>query len=109
MDGILSLNRVRKDIVILTIEHSIYHAGNLGGRAKQYLNQWKILTSDNEILGIIQGLGLELTKIPHQCKMAKQRNFTESESIAIDDSIPVFQCTFEFNFPSEHLLHIPFK
>jgi hypothetical protein len=28
----------------------------VGGRVKQYLNQWKILTSDNEILGIIQGL-----------------------------------------------------
>lgn len=30
-----------------------------GGRVKQFLNQWKTLTSDNEILSIIQGLQLE--------------------------------------------------
>lgn len=30
-----------------------------GGRVEQFLNQWKTLTSDNEILSIIQGLQLE--------------------------------------------------
>lgn len=52
-----------------------------GGRVKQFL------TSDNEILSIIQGLQLEFISNPHQSRIIRQRKFCDSESLAIDNEI----------------------
>lgn len=47
------------------------------------------LTSDNEILSIIQGLQMEFISNPHQSRIIRQRKFCDSESLAIDKSVIV--------------------
>ena len=59
-----------------------------GGRIKHFLDQWKQITTDNEILKIVNGIELEFKddmqvrrKIPKQC------NFNEEEKRAIDAEV----------------------
>lgn len=58
-----------------------------GGSTKHFLNQWKKLTSDPEILKIVTGIELEFCTEPVQNNVLHQYSFNEKENIAIDAEI----------------------
>ena len=59
-----------------------------GGRIKHILDQWKQITTDNEILKIVYGIELEFKgDMPVQRKIQKQCKFNEDEKRAIDAKV----------------------
>ena len=58
-----------------------------GGLIKRFLNQWKQLTSDDEILKIVTGVTLEFSEQPLQTITPYQRHFNVSETVAIESEI----------------------
>ena len=58
-----------------------------GGRIKHHWDQWKQITSDSEILKIVQGLEWDFITEPTQSHMPNQHNFSDVEKMAIDSEI----------------------
>ena len=59
-----------------------------GGRIKHFLDQWKQITTDNEILKIVNGIELKFKgDMPVQRKISKQCKFSEEEKRAIDAEV----------------------
>ena len=55
-----------------------------GGRIRHYLDQWKALTSDHEILQIVQGLKLDFSTVPFQEFIPKQIDFNAQEICVVN-------------------------
>ena len=58
----------------------------LGGRLRQFVNHWKVITNDTEILNIVQGWEIKFTetpipKQPHQVKMTEVEKQTIRQEI----------------------------
>ena len=57
------------------------------GQIANYYNQWKLLTSDPEILDIVRGAHIDLEQLPVQKSPPKSNNFIDCESKLIDIEI----------------------
>ena len=57
------------------------------GQIANYYNQWKLLTSDPEILDIVRGAHIDLEQLPVQKSPPKSNNFSDCESKLIDIEI----------------------
>ena len=58
-----------------------------GGRIRHFAENWKKLTSDKEILKIVDGLELEFEFEPYQNQIPPQTKFSQKECILIDAEI----------------------
>ena len=57
------------------------------GRLSSYLEQWKLLTSDEFILDMVSGAHIELSSPPTQANWPTERLFSDSERLIIDSEI----------------------
>ena len=58
-----------------------------GGRIRHFAENWKKLTSDKEILKIVDGLELEFEFEPYQNQIPPQTKFSQNECILLDAEI----------------------
>ena len=58
-----------------------------GGRIRHYVEKTKALTSDKEIIQIVNGIELEFETQPFQKQIPRQQTFSEKESALIDAEI----------------------
>jgi len=61
-----------------------------GGKIASYINQWIEITSDKYILDIVRGYSIEFVDIPHQQKIPKPLQFSNSEIIMANECIETF-------------------
>ena len=57
------------------------------GQIANYYNQWKLLTSNPEILDIVRGAHIDFQQLPVQKSPPKSNNFSDCESKLIDIEI----------------------
>ena len=59
----------------------------IAGKISQYLDNWRNITSDTNILNLVRGYALEFNRYPNQNKIPKPINFSEAECKVIDEEI----------------------
>jgi hypothetical protein len=59
----------------------------IAGRLAKFLPFWEQLTQDQWVLEVIRGMRVDLVRSPQQPEPPKQLNFSQSESVAIDNSV----------------------
>jgi hypothetical protein len=61
-----------------------------GGKIASSINQWIEITSDKYILDIVRGYSIQFADIPHQQKIPKPLQFSNSEIIMANECIETF-------------------
>ena len=64
--------------LIALAQHKVDHFK--AGQIVNYVHQWKMLTSDPEILDIVQGAHIEFDTIPKQCTLPMTNDFNQAET-----------------------------
>ena len=57
------------------------------GHLKHFLFHWKKITSDRNILQMVQGMKLDLLHFPKQQKPPQQIKFSSEEKLAVEEQI----------------------